>query len=617
VVTASVANFPPGPVHLRQCPQGFTSVLDCGPDTTIVADINGRGRGHVAIVDGPISATLTCDHTNGCVLAAFAGTADPRPPVATLELAGKGGAQASTRSAVRGPTTTAGSTTTTTTAPATCPLPDSFFRVAGSESTDQAMLHWATVVCQPNSLNLALDYTEHDGAMGRQQVIDGSVDLGVSELPFQADDLTHLHATGQTADDYLYVPLTASALGCMFNIQYVFNPATGNPFTMQHFRVGAVSTAGILNGTFDNLLSASIDLDNKANPDYLRSNGMPVLHNLSPIVRGDPTYATWLLTSWFYSGQAAQQQWENPVPVSDAFATGVTQAFPSNSRLVPTGTAYLTTLAVVQADPVPQQGLLGCVDTSIAAVTPPPPPPATGARPLATLQNPTGAWVDPTSDAVNRALALMTDNGDGTYTPVFGPEFNDAKAYPLPVVTYAIVPKNLDDTTRAETIKFLNWAITDGQRPGGLPNGYVPLPARVVAKAKEQIAKLTPTEDTTTTVPTPTTVAGGSGGNTSFGQGESAFGTGASTSGTGTQTATPSGSTTGGSSSGGTTSGSAKNAATPVSTAATTPVLALANPGKALPPLLFAIAGILLLVAGPVTRRLDARRRSAGVRSTP
>jgi hypothetical protein len=480
------------------------------------------------------------------------------------------------------------------------------------------MLHWATVVCQPNSLNLALDYTEHDGAMGRQEVIDGSVDLGVSELPFQPDDLTHLHATGQTADDYLYVPLTASALGCMFNIQYVFNPATGNPFTMQHFRMGAVSAAGILNGTFDNLLSSQIDLDNKANPEYLRSNGMPILHNLSPIVRGDPTYATWLQTSWFYSGQAAQQQWENPVPVNDAFATGVTQAFPSNSRLVPTGTAYLTTLAIVQADPVPQQGLLGCVDTSIAAVTPPAPPPSTGPRPLATVQNPSGAWVDPTTDAVNRALALMTDNADGTYTPVFGPAFSDAKAYPLPIVTYAIVPKNLDDTTRAETIKFLNWAVTDGQRPGVLPNGYVPLPERMVAKANEQIAKLTPTEQTTTTASTPTAVASATGG-TSFGQGESALGTGSSTTGTGTgtETAAPSsGSTAGSSSSGGSTSGT-KIRAGAASTATETPVLALANPGKALPPLLFAIAGVLLLLAGPATRRLDARRRRARVGGMP
>src|SRR5262249_34278854 len=125
---------------------------------------------------------------------------------------------------------------------------------------------------------------------------------------------------------------------------------------------------------------------------------------------------------------------------------------------------------------------IGCVDTSIAKAIGP-------NRPIAELKNALGQYVGPTTDSVTRALALMKPNTDGTYSVVMREHdgFTDAQAYSMPIVSYAIVPKNLDAATRSQAVAFLNWVITVGQQADHLPAGYVPLPAPMVATAKAQI----------------------------------------------------------------------------------------------------------------------------------
>lgn len=111
----------------------------------------------------------------------------------------------------------------------------------------------------------------------------------------------------------------------------------------------------------------------------------------------------------------------------------------------------------------------------------------------ASLQNAAGAFVGPSAQSVTAALSDATTNADGTLSPKLD-DTGDPAAYPLPMVTYALVSTSAQPTADGATqLKDLLTNLVTYSHNGGsvsepLPSGYYPLPSNLYNQAVSDIA---------------------------------------------------------------------------------------------------------------------------------
>ncbi|ANP73334.1 hypothetical protein [Cryobacterium arcticum] len=110
----------------------------------------------------------------------------------------------------------------------------------------------------------------------------------------------------------------------------------------------------------------------------------------------------------------------------------------------------------------------------------------------ASLRNPAGSFVAPTSDAMLAAAAAMTPTEMQTAVLEFDPSSSAAAgastAYPVTLPVYAALnPLQTDAKQRAKFANLIRYAATDGQKPGTelgqLPAGYASMPTSWSAQA--------------------------------------------------------------------------------------------------------------------------------------
>ena len=112
----------------------------------------------------------------------------------------------------------------------------------------------------------------------------------------------------------------------------------------------------------------------------------------------------------------------------------------------------------------------------------------------ASLQNAAGAFVGPSASAVTAALNDATTNSDGTISPNYD-DTGDSTAYPMPMVTYALVSTSPQPTSaQATQLKDLLTNVVTYSHNGGtssdpLPAGYTPLPSNMYSQALSDISK--------------------------------------------------------------------------------------------------------------------------------
>ena len=132
---------------------------------------------------------------------------------------------------------------------------------------------------------------------------------------------------------------------------------------------------------------------------------------------------------------------------------------------------------------VGEQGVIGLTTTASAAryqnVT-------------ASLKNPAGEFVAPTSASMQAAAAAMTPTTKQPKVLEYDPESSSAAAagtaYPLTMPVYAALnPLQTDSMLRAKYSALITYGVTEGQAegtaPGQLPVGYAPLPTSWVDQA--------------------------------------------------------------------------------------------------------------------------------------
>ena len=114
----------------------------------------------------------------------------------------------------------------------------------------------------------------------------------------------------------------------------------------------------------------------------------------------------------------------------------------------------------------------------------------------ANLQNAAGVFVAPSASSVDAALAdeATSPNGNGTLVPNFN-NTSDAAAYPMPMVTYALISTSAQPSTdQADQLTELLTNLVNYSASGGagtsdpLPPGYVPLPTNLQQQALSEIS---------------------------------------------------------------------------------------------------------------------------------
>ncbi len=107
--------------------------------------------------------------------------------------------------------------------------------------------------------------------------------------------------------------------------------------------------------------------------------------------------------------------------------------------------------------------------------------------PLAELKNKDGHFVKATLQATSEAAAGIEMPAD------FRVSITDAAgtgAWPIASFTYLLIRKDQEDAKKGEAlVKFLGWALTEGQKSAG-PLDYAPLPAAVVKKVQATVATI-------------------------------------------------------------------------------------------------------------------------------
>jgi hypothetical protein len=109
---------------------------------------------------------------------------------------------------------------------------------------------------------------------------------------------------------------------------------------------------------------------------------------------------------------------------------------------------------------------------------------------VAALQNVSGDFVLPTQQSLDAAVEDATTNADGSLTPDYAS--TDPNAYPMPSITYAVVPTRGVTTTQAAQdqamlTQVLN--LTGGADSSDLPAGFVPLPSSLYQQAQADIVQ--------------------------------------------------------------------------------------------------------------------------------
>lgn len=495
VVTVSWSGFRPTTqqgvytVLVVQCRANPTSMTDCysaepfpdlanGNRVLDSTASDGTGSAQFEVRPASVLPQLACSATNPCSLLVYENDALPILP-GTLPAAH-----------VVIPLTFAPSQ-------ADCPnITDFDVRVDGSATSAALFYTWAAQVCA-GSDPVVVDYTETSSTTGRENFLNGLVDIGVSALPASEEELGH-HPGHR---DFSYAPVAASAVVVAYNLT--------DPFTGQRIDNLVVSprlVARLVTNSSVETFIRDRELLNLNPTVRFPANGVNRI-----LVRAERSASTSILTNWIATDAEAQKLLSNNdtwrVALNPAY---VGYTYPKDSfELVDTDPAYLPrqgqkNLALrlfygvsptgSQAEPTTARGVIGVVDLPTAR--------RFGLQ-VAGLLASDGSVVRPTDESILKGILDADRSASGVL--IADPTPEDRTAYPLIKVDYAMVPKSFDSEAKvADVRRVLSYAVGAGQDI--LPAGYVALPETLRAEARAVIDVVgLPTTTVAPTTPAPVT----------------------------------------------------------------------------------------------------------------
>ncbi|MFJ4845274.1 phosphate ABC transporter substrate-binding protein PstS [Streptomyces sp. NPDC088733] len=337
---------------------------------------------------------------------------------------------------------------------------------AGSTWSQNALDQWRANVKQ---YGMTVNYSGTGSSDGRNQYRNGTVDYGVSEIPYGIEDSGV--ADPPPARKYAYMPIVAGGTSFMYNLKIAGKRVT-------NLRLSGDVITKIFTGVIKTWNDPAIKADNPA-----LANALPALP-VVPVVRSDGSGTTAQFTTWMANQYGSL--WDDYCAKAGRKTPhcGQTSNFPlvSGLRMVAQAGSNGVSGYVAQAGNV---GTITYVEYSYAVYT-------TG-FPVVKVLNKAGYYVEP--KATNVAVALLkahinpdlTQQLDQVYTD------SDKRTYPLSSYSYMIIPTKLEykfNEQKGKTLgAFAYYFLCQGQQSVD-DLGYSPLPINLVQAGLDQVRKI-------------------------------------------------------------------------------------------------------------------------------
>jgi hypothetical protein len=404
-------------------------------------------------------------------------------------------------------------------APTNCPIKNANFSAIGSPMLLRAMDQWRAGLCAGTN-PLALTF---NSAITEPEAI-ADLPSGLGDIALTTRPSPSKLVTNKT---YVYAPVAISSVAIAY---WVDRPSNGQPVRNLALDPRLVAKLLTQSYNFDNsgcghgkpppIIGCDGAVDNNpfslfADPEFKRLNPRvqsPIGAGSSfqvPTVESGHSDMTWEVTRWIANNPAGQgfmqgqfDQWGMHVNTNylglkypvDSFtgqdsypliAHKFSPVFPLSlvasyqAQNWEPGTAWQKDqFGNFPRDPIEVPGeraLFAVLDDGDAAAF---------RFPVARIRNHSGHYVAPSARSMQAALPSMIGTGDNHISQHVGYKKQTKGAYPLTMVIYAMVPTSHVKPAKADAIaRFLDYVAGPGQtpgvRPGDLPPGYLPLPAKL------------------------------------------------------------------------------------------------------------------------------------------
>jgi phosphate transport system substrate-binding protein len=278
---------------------------------------------------------------------------------------------------------------------------------------------------------------------GIRQVIEGTVDFGASDAPMTDKQMEQVKKKQGT--DILHIPTVMGAVVVTYNLPKVGKGLKLTPDVLADIYLGKIT---MWNDSRITSINKGLNLPDEAIFVAHRSDGSGTTN----IFTG---YLSKVSNSWKSKvGQGTSVNW--PVGLGGKGNEGVA------------GLVKQT------------EGSIGYVELAYAEKN---------NLPYAALKNKAGYFVEPTFDAVSAAAAgFIKDMPTDLRVEITNADGKDS--YPIAGFTWLLIYKNMKDKTKAKAIvKFLKWAVTDGEKYTK-ELYYAPLPEEVVKLDEKKIEQI-------------------------------------------------------------------------------------------------------------------------------
>ncbi len=386
-----------------------------------------------------------------------------------------------------------------------CSIGQQSLGVEGSPMAADLLASWRASTCVLPDKAVNLDYTSVGEPQARGDVASGVTNVGLTIDPLDAD-------AAATAG-VVYSPVSVTGLVVAFQV----DDANGKPVTSM--RLNARLVAKLITASYRSGADPAVS-HNPFNifrdPEFLQLNPGVAWPSGSPgnhvLLLGDNSDTVEALTRWIWSDPQARAFIQGKPDPWGMTVNSNYQKLPMPFSIFPLLDENLsaTFAPIVGMDALARQLSIAQFPGAFVSqqdgqnITVKPPRQNPGGRevigiidaadasrflmPTASLQNASGAFVQPTDASMLAAIAHAKVNPDGVTRSV-DLASKDKQAYPLTVQISAALSTTADKATRTREADFLDYVAGAGQVPGDsvgqLPSGHAPLPQPLLA----QVAK--------------------------------------------------------------------------------------------------------------------------------
>jgi ABC-type phosphate transport system substrate-binding protein len=339
----------------------------------------------------------------------------------------------------------------------------------GSSFAKLEIDQWRAEVAR-KPFELKVNYVAQGSTFGREQFLQGNLEFAASDIPFTVNELQRLANTPRK--DFVYVPVSAGGLGFMYNLI----DTSGNRVTDLKLTRNAVCR-----------MFTEVDMRwNDAEIQAVNPNISLPAEFVRPIVRADGSGTSYVFSEFCIN--VAPAAWQAFVADRSSKDPGLDDAFKAGEPTSNWPQSWGRSSAALAADGVAaavadSNGLYAVTynEAGFAKVR---------GFPNASVQNSTGAFTQPTEEAVSVALTYADGRPDGTFKLDYsGPA---PEAYFPSTYSYVIAQTTGFPADKGEVLaKFLCYAVTKGQRVDlTAALGYARLSEPLVRLAEAAIIKI-------------------------------------------------------------------------------------------------------------------------------